>query len=248
MDGRGHQAVGTVVRTHDGLVNELQVDEQTRARLGEAVLADLMANLWPRDCLTCGQPFGRGGGRDRSATMALVVNESEQGPAMAGLHHRRCRRPEWVRGSHQPAPLTWQATGFLRDQDDMPTIVINPSYEAALLLSEQQRWWVANLDLYTAVGFSLDPLPPEAAPVPGLEVALNPDRYVVSLDRLPVGPWWTHTDEEFRHAATRAQRVRVGITTFVDVTLGTVPISFDGLVRHRKLALGLATLTPGHTV
>jgi hypothetical protein len=126
------------------VVSRLKVDDKTRGLLGEDVLADLKASLWPVDCQSCGQPLG--GLRAR----ALVVH-SDGPAALASLHHARCLAPGWHDVGERELPAlahtTWRTRTFLTRPHGVPLLFVNPSYEAAIL-HRDPRWRVVTSEAH----------------------------------------------------------------------------------------------------
>jgi hypothetical protein len=127
--------------------------------------------------------------------------------------------------------------------DRLPTIVINPSYEAALLVHGARGWKVANLDLYRALGLSADAPAADEDPVAGLRAVLHRDRLLIDVLESPLGPWSTGAmDPRFARAATDHGKVRVAFTTAADVR-GKMSGRFGDLLDRGLLAVGNATVS-----
>ncbi|MCI3900381.1 hypothetical protein [Streptomyces spectabilis] len=218
----------------------------TKGRLGPRVIADLKAGLWPVDCQSCGRPLGRW-----PAAALEVVAEEGDGFAVASLHHPRCRRPAWQDGqpgaSVERPLLSWRAGCTLLPPSGLPTFLVNPSYECALLRrADDTGWRVATLEPFVALGLALD-FPSRRPPVvPALSAALDGDRISVDVRHeggvlhawhdVPIGA-------DVADAVRASGDVLVAVTTLLDVSK---PFPLDvllALLGARRVALGPARLT-----
>ncbi|WP_037824322.1 hypothetical protein [Streptomyces sp. NRRL B-1347] len=216
----------------------------TKGRLGPRVIADLKAGLWPVDCQSCGEPLGRW-------TAAALEVAADDGFAAASLHHPRCRRPGWqdrpsAAAAEQPL-LSWRAGCVLLPPGGVPTFLVNPSYECALLRrAADSGWRVATLDPFVLLGLVLD-FPSRRPPVvPALSAALDGDRISVDVryDGAVLHAWHdVPIDAEIADAVRESGDVLVAVTTLLDVSK---PFPLDvllTLVGARRVALGPARLT-----
>jgi hypothetical protein len=170
---------------------DILISADTRARLGGAEIAEVMASLWPVDCQSCGLPLG-------AAATVLAVDQA--GPAAwASLHHRRCREPGW----EDPPVIdltagnqTYRSRLVLTPGCDLdlpappgqilPVMIVNPSLECVRLRQAGRRWQPHLDEDFTAAG--LTPPGPGFAlrqPVPGAAAALTASSAVVTLRSRP---------------------------------------------------------------
>ena len=89
--------------------SEVQCDQKTRDILGDGGIAEVVGNLWARDCQTCGRPLG-------TVTPALCVDDAST-YATASLHHQGCRPATWnddpVIYAAAGANLSWTSLSFM---------------------------------------------------------------------------------------------------------------------------------------
>ncbi len=225
-------------------VSRLRTDAVTKGSLGPAVIAELKAQLWPVDCQSCGRPLGRW-------TAAALEVEAQDAVAAAALHHPRCRRPAWQ--DHPPGTsarrplLSWRAGCALLPPGGVPTFVVNPSYECALLRRARDGGWrVATLDPFVSLGLALD-FPSRRPPaVPALSAVLDGDRISVDVRH---GGGVVHAwhdvpiAADVAAAARQSGEVLVAVTTLLDVSR---PFPLDALLTllgGRRVALGPARLS-----
>jgi hypothetical protein len=156
---------------------QLLCDQETRDRLGDG-LAAVAANLWARDCQTCGRSLGSG-------PPALSIDEAP-GYAVAGLHHPGCRSPGWnyssVVGTSGGSYLSWRTTSFLlparagRRAVPWPVVLLNPSMEMIILEQSQGTWRPGYDRRFTSLG--MVPPGPDLKPdrpLRGVTARLAPD-------------------------------------------------------------------------
>jgi hypothetical protein len=142
-------------------VPKIICDRKTRDKLDEDGLAEVRAQLYAVDCQTCGRPLGTG-------APALVVNEMDRW-AVAELHHRGCRAPEWNDGAvigSAGATITWCAESALFP---VPTtsgvrascamLIVNPSLEVLWLYPEARGWRPGYHAVFSDAGVALSPGP-----------------------------------------------------------------------------------------
>lgn len=128
-------------------LEELQVAEAVRTKLGARRLAEVAANLWPVDCQSCGRALDE---RPALGVDDMMVTGS------ASLHHTACRPSDWNDSgmitrpggallSHvakvlPPADRTRRGTPAL--------LLVNPGLEEIRLLPEGESWRVATVEAY----------------------------------------------------------------------------------------------------
>lgn len=246
------------------MIRNLQVDPTTRSRLGADVLAKLGRNLHAVACQTCGRPFGR------AEAPALVVFPDGPDRATATVHHQGCHDPEWTTEWSTAAPpprthLTWHSNGLVTPRGERPAVVVNPSYEEAVLLSGSRGghggggdsggghggdgdggdgWRFGNPEEFGAIGLtSVEALDDEHAA--GLEAVLGIDRLVIEAPGHPLGPWSLAVgpDDEFTRAALRVGRVLVVFTTVDDVRTPMPPNRFSKLLAREESLAGVVTVS-----
>jgi len=184
------------------MTRSIRVEPVVALPLGEDA-AELTDLLWPGRCQTCGEALQPDGGASRSgaangsagAPDEIVVAVDEGASfAVASLHHRRCRSPEWrVTGDGpDPArpdyvttsaslvmlPLTLPGTSGLT-----PTILVNPSLERLSLNPGSRPPWRISLSRYQAAGLRApgrDPVP--STPVPNCWWDLDGDQLTLQVE------------------------------------------------------------------
>ncbi|MCI3928451.1 hypothetical protein [Streptomyces sp. AN091965] len=216
----------------------------TKGSLGPAVIAELKAQLWPVDCQSCGRPLGRW-------TAAALEVAAQDAVAAAALHHPRCRRPGWqdrpIGTSTERPLLSWRAGCTLLPPGGVPTFLVNPSYECALLRRTRDGGWrVATLDPFVSLGLALD-FPSRRPPaVPALSAAIDGDRISVDVrhDGGVVHAWHdVPIGADVAAAVRESGEVLVAVTTLLDVGR---PFPLDALLTllgGRRVALGPARLS-----
>ena len=178
------------------MTRSIRVEPVVALPLGEDA-AELTDLLWPGRCQTCGEALQPDGGASRSgaangsagAPDEIVVAVDEGASfAVASLHHRRCRSPEWrvpsdgaERGRQDfvttstalvMLPLTLPGAG-----GPTPTVLVNPSLERLSLNPGARPPWRISLARYQAAGLRA------------------PGRDAVPSTPVP-GSWWDLDDED----------------------------------------------------
>lgn len=135
---------------------QLLVDETTRTKLGEQGLQEVAGHLWPGDCQTCGHALD-------GQPPALCIDDTPVF-TQAGLHHQRCRDPQWNDSGHlqvqRGALLSWSSRAVklpLRGKntglDLRPMLLVNPGLEEVFIERDaQQQWTVRPHRLFTDAG------------------------------------------------------------------------------------------------
>lgn len=141
------------------MIAAVKTDERTRTELGEAVLSEVLANVWAGDCQLCGRSLG-------SSAPALVVDVLAGSYASASLFHPGCRAPSWndtddVRTT-SAATLSFVTRSFLMPMTDQhgqdvvrPTMLVNPSLESVKLRRDDAGWIVHTVEQYRQAGLGL---------------------------------------------------------------------------------------------
>ncbi|RBM24247.1 hypothetical protein [Streptomyces sp. PT12] len=196
------------------------VDGGTRERLGADGVAELLGTLRPVDCQTCGEGFGRWG---RPALFVQVAGDADAGDA--SLHHRRCREAGWAEVGPGDRPAltgfphaTWRATLGVLPTGNTPVVVVNPSFEVAILRRENGRWRVATLDRYAAYGLGTDLLDGVFI-VPSLTLVIADDRISVNVTREGnVAHSWSlpAPTPEMRKVLDVREWLTIAVTTSID--------------------------------
>ncbi|MFI1241442.1 hypothetical protein [Nocardia salmonicida] len=227
----------------DASIFPFRANKEIKDRFGVDALRQIAANLWPRDCQTCGRPFG-------DEVPALVVNDIAVLVA-ASLHHTRCQAPGWNEGlvgittqfhlSHntQTALIPTEVDGR---PDPMPAALLNPSLEQVILRKEPQ-WSVATVSQFRdQCGLTgID----GRQPVPDAFAQFQPDGLLrVGLERISQS-WEFDVSQppELRPAILRRRGIALGVTTaYVPgedfVTLG----DFADAFQSGQMAFGWITL------
>src|SRR5690349_13212629 len=128
-------------------VNEVQVGQDVVSLLGEPIIREACAQLWPIDCFLCGDPLG-------DAIPGLWAFELFDGVDVV-LCHSRCVRP-FGQPPDQAAGVSWRAATveWHRGGVPMPIFILNPSAERIHLIWNDGRWKVQLYPLGTGPGVS----------------------------------------------------------------------------------------------
>lgn len=194
---------------------EVAISKHIVRRLGESGVAETMSSLFLVDCQTCNGPLA-------GTTVALVVTDMMVF-ARAELHHRRCRKSEWidagiVRGgggatlSHQMRTplLPWQNRGS-GEVVVQPVFLLNPGLESVLLEHDDDgQWHVKTPAQFTAAGLApatggIRELPVEAV------VRLAADGVAITMDSPPAQTYLCAADTAYREQV----RARGGVMLIV---------------------------------
>lgn len=190
-----------------------RVNKEIKDRVGVDALRQIAANLWPKDCQSCGRPFGE-------EVPALVVNDIAV-LAAATLHHTRCQAPGWNEGlvglttqfhlthNTQTALVPTEVNGRL---DPMPAALLNPSLEQVILRKDPQ-WAVATVSQYRdQCGLTgID----ARQPVPEAYAQFQPSGLLQVVLERPGQSWDFDVSQppELRPAILRRRGIALGVTT-----------------------------------
>jgi hypothetical protein len=198
------------------------VARTVRKKLGRDGLREVLANLWPGDCQTCGQSLDTG-------ETALVVDDMIV-TADASLHHPGCRDTGWndtgiITGSGDP--LITHITQLLMlgmrlpsgAVEHRPALLVNPGLEQLRLRPTKKGWRVAAAEFYTQ-HFGMLPAdqgPPDA-PVPDTRAFVLGNEVAVQCGPLS---WMSSADP------TSAQAVRDSGGLMVLISTALHPARLD---------------------
>lgn len=123
-------------------LRHLVIDQVTLDKLGDDEAYLLMQILWSGDCLDCGYPLKEG-------VPALYVDDHYNWADAKLFHFGLCRYPRWNDSAlttvAKDAGISWESfttgvpAGYNLDQL-IPALIVNPSMEAAHLVSDGQGW------------------------------------------------------------------------------------------------------------
>lgn len=189
-----------------------EVDQRTAQELGSDGLAELAANLWPKDCQTCGWELA--GSRPTVRIDDMITG------AVASLHHPHCRPPQW---SEQPQLIKQPLTSYTvlafriphpaRGLDDSrPFFLVNPNLEAVSLRQTDSGWKVSTLQLYTRRGLVLPPKLRMDVPLPDMVADLDGNTLRVTLEDFDQR-WETPVDDGMVADVRRCGGVGLAVTT-----------------------------------
>jgi hypothetical protein len=145
-------------------VTHVQISRRTQTELGPDGIKQLCRHLFAIDCQTCGKPLNV----PTPAVAIPAVAVTDYGDiAHATLHHPGCRQPSWappdtlIENTGTGPTLThttFDVLQIIRDPHGcvsrMPTVLLNPSLEAATLDRQPDgSWTIGTPDLWTGLGF-----------------------------------------------------------------------------------------------
>ena len=227
------------------------VDGRTARELGEAGLADLAVNLWPKDCQSCGWDLGT----DRPT---LVVDDF-LAFSSAGLHHQRCQPAGW-RDPHtlSDAALTsYDVQGFLvpanvsttkgDGQALFPVFLLNPSLEQVMLERTGHGWRVGTVTTWRRLGLrDAHKGVHVERPVPDMHADLDGDQLTVTV--LEAGQSWSVPCTTAMLEAVRdLGGVLFAVTTALVPSRLNNAAQLDELARSGRVAAGWVALTGAAT-
>lgn len=228
-----------------------EVDDRTRQELGPDGLAELAANLWPRDCQTCGWALGNDRPTVRCQDMIAFTQVT--------LHHQRCQPAHWSEDTMIQATSAalvsydvlsfmlpgqaFSANGTPVGRDDRPVFFVNPSLESLMLAKTETGWTNRLLETFHHVG--LRPPGPEMSlgkPVPRATARLGVGELSVGLP--PIELWSCGIDVPFREAVEDLDGVLLAVTSAMVPSQMNTLGEFIDLIKTERLALGWVQLTP----
>lgn len=223
------------------------VDRRMARELGEAGLADLAANLWPKDCQTCGWELG--------ADRPTVVVDDFLAFASAGLHHQRCQPTGW-REPHSlsgAALTSYDVHGFVvpalvtttkGDEEALwPVLMLNPSLEQVMLERTAGGWRVGTVTMWQRFGLRgagntarID------RPVPDMHADLDGDELTVTV--IEAGQSWSvQCTTVMRETVRDLGGVLFAVTTALVPSELSTSAQLDDLARRGRVAMGWVALT-----
>lgn len=218
------------------------VDVDTVSRLGTATLSELAANLWPRDCQTCGWSLG-------SARPGLCVDDMLM-LASASLHHERCRAPQWHDGfAGASAPLvSWDVYAWLQPERtgseqwlQRPIFALNPTLEQVLLTGGAGQWRLATVERFRQMGLGGASTLDLSTPVPDMLARLEGADLTIALDDTGEA-WSVGTSVPFREQVHDLGGVLLAISTaFVPSEMSGNSDLFEAMHRD-QVAMGWIAL------
>ncbi|KEF17201.1 hypothetical protein DF18_30875 [Streptomyces rimosus] len=133
-----------VVESPEGFpgLRHLAVSSEALDKLGDKGVRRLMRLLWAADCQDCGYPLQDG-------VPALYVDDHRTTAEARLFHFGMCRFPRWNTSAPvtfaKDAGVTWRAFsgGVTAGGQLIPALVVNPSFESAQLVLDDQVWTAA---------------------------------------------------------------------------------------------------------
>ncbi|WP_431879038.1 hypothetical protein [Amycolatopsis sacchari] len=137
-------------------LSKVLVDPFTRSELSRSGLEELSRNLWLGCCLSCGGELAD------DVPSVLAVDEAVA--VTVTLHHRACRRPQWIRNGPgflgryitTVTALVLVPYGDPSRDPFLPTVLVNPSLEqVSLAPDEHGRYRATTVADHQALGFGV---------------------------------------------------------------------------------------------
>jgi hypothetical protein len=125
-------------------VSRVVVETHARQVLGEDGIAVACAQLWPVDCVACGQPLG-------AEPPELRVAKASPGFSVA-LCHVRCAL-SIDETTLRYGAVSWRVTAYL--DTEAPLVLLNPSAERVRLYRTDDGWQVRPDVLFPNVGLTM---------------------------------------------------------------------------------------------
>lgn len=205
--------------------SQARFPDQAHTVLGDAGIAEVCANLWPRDCQSCG---------DRLGTVSSVrIMHMSPDQFSASLHHPQCQNPVWEDRTadyrapeHGPVVYAPHASYSLQTfhttvwkagkRSSLPVVIVNPAMEAVRVERTNGSWRVATVSDFVEQG--LRPPPTVWTPVQhsGCEVADPGAVQYPSLTLTLPGGQWRHPIEHYTKTGIHQN---AGLLLFVTTTL-----------------------------
>lgn len=218
------------------------VDTVTASELGRDGLAVLAANLWPKDCQTCGWALG--------ADKPTVAVSDMIAFCSASLHHARCQPPRWITDGPvftKQELLSWTSQALLLQSSpgthfDRPVLLVNPWLEQIMLKRMPGGWRANTLEIYGQSGLRSTPEGLlDLTPVPDIIAHLDADTITVHLD--DTGQTWSvESSGPIRQAVTELGGITLAVTTACNPANLREPRQFLDLVGAGQAALGWVAL------
>lgn len=189
------------------------VDTVTASTLGRDGLAVLAANLWPKDCQTCGWDLA--GDKPTVTVSDMIVF------CTASLHHARCRSPQWITdglGFTKQELVSWTSQTLLLQgppgtHSDRPVLLVNPWLEQIMIKRTSDGWCATTLETYCQSGLRSTPEGLlDLTPVADITAHLDADTITVRLD--DTGQTWNgECSGSIRQTVTEMGGIILALTT-----------------------------------
>lgn len=236
-------------------IGKMLTSPDIEGKLGEDGVAEAAASLWPEDCQTCGQPLG-------PRPPALCVDDLGAF-AMATLHHKRCRAPEWNQGSvtgpsgalvtHRTRLLMLPLSDLKGTESSLgviPVMVVNPSMENVVLVPEGARWRPQMHAAFAAMGM----VPPGPGlrlykPITGATARLADTAVTITLQMPAPSDAYecalTESDAPFAREIADQSGIMLAVTYAADPSSDYLARQFRDALRDGRLLCGWVTLEGG---
>ncbi|WP_033296163.1 hypothetical protein [Amycolatopsis jejuensis] len=224
-------------------VKKLNVHQDVRARLGNALIDELAAHMYAVDCQTCGHALGR------LRAPALGVRDFGE-VANATLNHRRCLKQPWVSAAEPrlsgPRHLSWRTKILQLDSDRKLLFLVNPSLEGATLLPGEGGWRYGTVEYRVRSGMRTDDDP---GFVDAMTARLLPEGHLevefAPVAGVPAEVWrWTiPAVHPFAAVLRSLDQVLIAITTALDLDAPTTGDALEQAIVDGRVAFGSAELT-----
>ncbi len=224
-------------------VDEILVNDRTKAELGENGVADLQRRFGPGDCLACERPLRR--------AVSVVVDEFYS-LTTASAYHPQCHSPAWIDSGpsfHPKGQAVTYKCRFFPGPDllsrmphkKIPWFLVHPSLEILGLKPAKPTGWISNdLDLYINRGFSNDVYSTPLSDVTDwVQVSLHHNRIGIAT---AAQHWSCRSDEETLACFKRMRGVAVAVTTFIDPSSNIDGRAIKAAVDSGECAIGWARI------
>ncbi|MGH8963810.1 MAG: hypothetical protein ACRDXB_00520, partial [Actinomycetes bacterium] len=218
------------------------MDTVTASTLGRDGLTVLAANLWPKDCQTCGWELG--------GDKPTVVVSDMIAFCAASLHHARCRAPQWITeglGFTKQELVSWTAQTLLLQgppgtHSDRPVLLVNPWLEQIMIKRTSSGWRATTLETYCQSGLRSTPEGLlDLTPVADITADLDADTITVRLD--DTGQSWDgECSGPIRQAVIEMGGITLALTTAFNPAELRELRQFLDLVSTGQVALGWVVL------
>ncbi|MBM7790048.1 hypothetical protein [Tenggerimyces flavus] len=223
-----------------------EVDQRTARELGASGLEELAANLWPRDCQTCGWEQGS------ERPTVQVMDFSPAGFAAASLHHQRCQPAEWtasLRLTNAPLVSYFTVCSLLPgtrqhgQRDDRPVLLVNPTVEHVMLRRQSNKWMV---DSTSYVKFGLK-VPSDGymsvEPVPAITADLDDHTINVRIRDTPIH-WQAECPDLVADRVRQLQGIILAVSNALPPDEIPTLQDIDRLTRAGRVATGWISTEP----
>ncbi|MFB1042355.1 hypothetical protein [Streptomyces chrestomyceticus] len=206
---------------------------------------ELVHNLWPKDCQTCGWSLG--------ASPPTVLAEDIGVFVVASLHHARCQPARWATNSlhstNQPLCSYTVKTLLLPmekpdgSRDDRPLMIVNPSLEAIALQRTGDGWAAVTVPHYRRLGLRTagqDLVVDQ--PLADMSATLEVNEVTVTLD--DTGEQWScGCTSDVARRVQELQGITLGITTAADPSKVETALDLGSLIHSGRLVAGWVAFT-----